>query len=85
MAHHKSCIKRIRSDKLRRERNRSATSRLRTAVKKVYACKSKSESENLLKEAFSAVDKGLKTGVVHKNNAANKKAKMSKFVNKLSA
>jgi len=64
-------------------RNRAAKSRLRTAIKRVRQAKDKTEATAALNGAFSVIDKTAKSGVIHKNNAANKKAKLSKAVQKM--
>jgi len=39
--------------------------------------------EESLKAAYKAIDKAAKTGIIKKNNAANKKSGLAKKVNKL--
>ncbi len=40
----------------------------------------KKEAEKMLSSVFQAVDKAAKKGVIKKNNAANKKSRLSKLV-----
>ena len=42
-------------------------------------------SEEVLKEAFSILDKNVKNKVIHKNNAANKKAKLQRKISALAS
>lgn len=58
-------------------------SRMHTASKKVTGAKTKPEAVEALKEAFSVIDKSALRGVIHKNKAANQKARLAKTVNKL--
>lgn len=83
MPQHQSAIKRVRQNEKRREHNRGLRSRLRTLVTKVLNSTDKKEAEELLKEATSYVDKMASKGIIHDNNAARKKAKMTKHVNNL--
>jgi len=85
MAHHKSAIKKIRSDEKKRLRNRFQLKTTRTFIKKLRATKEKSAAVELLKLVSSMIDKLAKKHIIHKNNASNKKSKLTKFVNKLAA
>jgi small subunit ribosomal protein S20 len=84
MANHKSALKRIRSNESRRERNRYQLKTTRTFVKKLRTTEDKGEAEELYKKVSSMLDKLAKKNIIHKNNAAHKKAKLAKHVNQLS-
>lgn len=84
MAHHASAIKRIRQSAVHRMRNRYQMKTTRNLVKKLRTTKDKKEAQELLSKVSSMVDRLAKTGVIHKNNASNKKSKLAKFVNHLS-
>ena len=83
MAHHKSALKRIRSSRARREKNRYQLKSTRTFIRKLHATTDKSEAVELLKKVSSMIDKLAKNNIIHKNNAGNKKSKLTKFVNSL--
>lgn len=83
MAQHKSAVKRNRQSQKRRERNKSQISRLKTMVKKVRSSKTKAEAEPILKETTALLDKYAAKGIIHKNNAANKKRKLTLHINSL--
>lgn len=68
---------------VRRLRNRYQMKTTRNLIKKLRTTKDKSEAQTLYRRASSLVDKLAKTGVIHKNNASNKKSKLAKFVNHL--
>lgn len=85
MATHKSAEKRVRANETRRVNNKAAISKSKTLVKKVLDSKEKEQAEKNLKEAVSFLDKTAAKGKIHKNNAARKKARLTKFVNKLSS
>ncbi len=85
MAHHKSAKKRIRSSERRKKINKMADSKIKTVLKKTLTTKTKEDVEKLYKEAISIIDKGAAKGRLHKNNAARKKAKITKHLNKLTA
>lgn len=83
MAHHKSAKKRIRSSEKRKNINKMTDSKIKTVLKKTLATKTKEDVEKLYKEAVAIIDKGAAKGRLHKNNAARKKAKITKHLNKL--
>lgn len=85
MAHHKSAKKRIRSSERRKKINKMTDSKIKTVVKKTLATSTKEDVEKLYKEAIAIIDKGVAKGRLHKNNAARKKAKITKHLNKLTA
>ena len=83
MANHKSARKKVRSDEAKRQRNRYQLKTARTFIKKLRETTDKDEAIDLYKKVSSMVDKLAKRNIIHKNNAANKKAKLAKFVNNL--
>lgn len=85
MANHKSAIKRIKSNEAKRLRNRYQLKSTRTVVKRLKASTSQVEAKEVFKKATSMIDKLVKKNIIHKNNAANHKSKLAKFVNALAA
>ncbi|WP_020528793.1 30S ribosomal protein S20 [Flexithrix dorotheae] len=85
MANHKSAKKRIRANEAKRLRNRYQLKSTRTAVKKLRSTTDKAEADALYKKVSSMLDKLAKKNIIHKNNAANKKSKLAKFVASLAA
>lgn len=83
MANHKSALKRIRANEKKRLRNRFQVKTTRTFIKKLRTTKDKEEAGELLKKVSAMLDKLARKNVIHKNNAANKKAKLAKFVNNI--
>ena len=83
MANHKSSLKRIRSDKEKRERNRYQGKTTRNAVRDFRTTTAKDEALKQLPEVSSLLDKLAKTGVIHKNKAANLKSKLTKHIKDL--
>ncbi len=77
-----SAKKRLRQNKKRRLKNRSVKAYLKTITKKVRNAKEKTEAGNFLKEAYKAYDMAVTKGVIHKNNAARHKSKLTMFINK---
>ena len=86
MAHHKSAKKRIRSDAVKRDRNRAYLSSVRTAVKsfrKAAESGEKGESvEKLFKVAQKALSKAASKGILHENNASRKVSRLSAVLKK---
>jgi small subunit ribosomal protein S20 len=56
---------------------------MRTLIKKVMTSTSKDEAQVLYKEAVSFLDRMSVKGVIHTNNAARKKAQLTRHVNSL--
>lgn len=83
MANSKSAQKRIRSSQKKYERNRYQLKTARTFIKKLRSTKKKKEAEELFPKVSSMIDKLAKKNIIHKNNAAHRKAKLAKYVNSL--
>jgi small subunit ribosomal protein S20 len=84
MAHHKSAIKRISINERNRLRNQHYKSMMKTHISKVRSAGNKEEAEASLKKTSSILDKLVAKGIIHKNKAANQKARLAKYVNSLS-
>ena len=84
MANIKSAKKRVLTSKVRQERNKAIKSSVKTAIKKVEAAVRAADKDAAAKEllnATSIIDKAAKKGVLHKNNASRKVARLAKMVN----
>ncbi|MFQ6002102.1 MAG: 30S ribosomal protein S20 [Anaerolineae bacterium] len=84
MATTASAKKRIRSSARRRERNRVFHSRARTFIKKterLIAEGKLEEAAQAAQQAISALDKAAVKGIIHKNNAARRKARLMRRLN----
>jgi small subunit ribosomal protein S20 len=84
----KSAKKRVLVIEKKTQENKNVKSALRTQVKKFNAAVSageKEEAQKLYSETVSALDSAASKGVIHKNNADNKKAKLAKKLNTLEA
>ena len=83
MAQHKSAKKRILTNAKKRARNQSYISTVRTAVKKVRNALEKgqaAEVTTLLAEAQSLLHKAASRGLIHRNNASRKVARLAALV-----
>ena len=80
MAHHKSALKRIRSNQAKRLRNRYQAKTTRTFIKRLKSTQDKAEAQELLKTVTSMLDKLAKKNIIHKNKAANNKSKLTRHV-----
>ncbi|GAB2446488.1 30S ribosomal protein S20 [Nocardia tengchongensis] len=86
MANIKSQMKRIRTNELARQRNQSVKSALRTSIRKfreAAAAGEKDKALGLMQSASKSLDKAASKGVIHANQAANKKSALSLAFNKL--
>ncbi len=82
MANSKSASKRARQSPRRTLRNRSVTTNLRSLAKRHAAGDGKAEGSRAL---VSALDKAAKRGIIHKNAANRRKARLNKVAAKASA
>ena len=88
MANHKSALKRSRQNEIKRMRNKSVKTRVKSIVKDVRLSVSESSKEAALKEldmAKSNIDRAAQKGVIHKKTASRKISRLSKLVNTTSA
>ncbi len=86
MANIKSQIKRIGTNEKSRLRNVAVKSELKTHIRKVreaIATGDKANAEVALKTASAKLDKATSKGVIHANQAANRKSSLSKQVGSL--
>ena len=84
----KAALKSMRSDKKREARNSGILNELKTLSKKfetLISAKNKESAQTLLKEVAKKLDKALSHGIIHKNRAARKKARLSRKLAKLLA
>lgn len=83
MANIKSQIKRIKTNEKARQRNKAVKSSLKTAVRKAreaVEAGDATKAAELSREAGRKLDKAVSKGVIHKNQAANKKSALAKQV-----
>ena len=75
-------LKRVRQSRRNNLRNRHYKSMMKTAIKNVLQADKKDAGE-LLKKAISTIDHVTTKGIIHENNAARHKSKITKYVNNL--
>ena len=83
MANIKSQIKRIGTNKKAQERNKAVKSELKTAVRatrEAISAGDKKVADTALLKASKKLDKAASKGVIHKNQAANRKSALAKQV-----
>jgi len=81
VANIKSQIKRNRQNDAAHERNKSVKSALRTAVRRFREAANTGDAETartLGRNASRRLDKAASAGVIHKNQAANRKAAIAR-------
>ena len=82
----KSAKKRVLVNETKAMQNKAAKSALKTQIKKFDAAVAegnRSEADIAYKVAVKAMDQAAAKGLLHKNNAANKKSSMTIKLNKL--
>ena len=81
MANIKSQLKRIKTNRVATERNKAVKSELKTWIRKFREAAETGDADkarDALKVASTKLDKAVSKGVIHKNQAANKKSAMAK-------
>ena len=81
MANIKSQIKRIKTNEKARQRNKATKSALKTSIRRfreAAAAGDTAKSIELAQAANRHLDKAASSGVIHKNQAANRKSAIAK-------
>lgn len=81
MLRHKSAIKRARQNKKIRVRSK----KLQLEIHKVIKQTIKVNTPEELKKAYSAIDRSVRKGILHRNTAARRKSRLARLVNKASS
>lgn len=84
----KSQVKRVKTNEKARQRNKAVKSALRTHVRNFRRAAEAGDQETALTYARIAnrqLDKAVSKGVIHKNQAANRKSAISKKLDSLAA
>ncbi|SFC00042.1 30S ribosomal protein S20 [Streptomyces aidingensis] len=87
MANIKSQIKRIKTNEKARLRNKAVKSEVKTAIRRTREAIAAGDAEQAAAAARVAgrkLDKAVSKGVLHRNNAANRKSALAKQINALS-
>jgi small subunit ribosomal protein S20 len=88
VANIKSQIKRIKTNEIARQRNVAVKSALKTSVRRFRTAADAGDKEaavTALQVASKALDKAASKGVIHKNQAANRKSAIAKRYAELQA
>ncbi len=80
MAQHLSAERQARKALKHRTRNKAYMSRMKTAIKRVRQEKEKEKASAELKRVVKLLDQLAAKGIIHRNNAANKKSSLTKYV-----
>ena len=86
MANIKSQMKRNRQNEVRRERNKSARSEVKTRIKSALEAAEggdRAGAEEALRLAQQRIDRATAAGVLHKRTAARRKTQLAKQVHTL--
>jgi small subunit ribosomal protein S20 len=86
VANIKSQIKRIRTNEKARQRNKAVKSEIKTAIRRAHEAVAAGDDAKAVEAERAAgrkLDKAVSKGVLHKNNAANKKSALAQRVSSL--
>lgn len=87
MANIKQQVKRNRKNEEARQRNKAVKSRVKTAIRRYREAAEAGDqqvADERRREAGRLLDKAVSKGVIHKNQAANKKSRMAHRANRQS-
>ena len=82
----KSAIKRVKTSERNRVHNLTYKTQIKTLIKKVFDYVSQKDSKSAIgasNEAFALIDRATTKNILHLNNAARKKSKISKWLKTL--
>ncbi|MFP4662654.1 MAG: 30S ribosomal protein S20 [Halanaerobiales bacterium] len=82
----KSAKKRVKTAAKRAERNKEWKEKLKGSIKsfeKLVNEGNAAEAKEQLQETIKVIDKAANRGIIHKNNASRKKARLTKMYNKI--
>ena len=88
MANIKSQIKRNKQNEKAHERNKAVKSALKTSVRQFREAADSGDAERAeqaMRAAYVKLDKAVSKGVIHKNQAANRKSAIAKRASELTA
>ncbi len=83
MAHSKQALKRDRTSKAARERNRAARSAVKSAIKKVGKGGDAAALKALVTAADKRIDKAAQKGSIHRNTARRLRSRTAKRAQRL--
>jgi small subunit ribosomal protein S20 len=81
----KSAIKAARQNIKRRKINLNALAKIKKAekaVRKAATAANLDDAKKALQQAYAALDKAAKKNIIHPNNAARNKSRLSKLISK---
>ena len=82
MPHHKSAVKRVRTNEKRRQRNVAGRTRVRRAVRTFRSSTDPKAADSLLREAISELDRAAKHGIIKRATADRQKSRLAKSRNR---
>ncbi len=88
MANHKSAVKRNRQSQVRRIRNRSNRTKMKSAIKSIYSAieeNSVEQAQEALQAAIPIIARTAVKGAMHKITASRKVSRLTRQVNTFAA
>lgn len=85
MPNTKSAAKRVKTNLLRAQRNKSVKTVLKSSIRRFQEAVNSDdleEAKTALVKACRVIDKAVVHGVIHKNNASRKKSRLARMLNK---
>jgi small subunit ribosomal protein S20 len=80
MPHHKSAVKRVKTNRRDQTRNTAVRSTLKTSLKKALQTP---EDESIMRDVVSTLDRAARKGVIPKAVANRRKSRLARLRNRL--
>jgi len=88
MPQHKSAMRRVKRSQKEKMQNKIYKSKFKNLTKKINRALEEGNVETaneMLPKAFSAIDRAAKIGTIHKNQAARRKSRLVKRIDRIQA
>jgi len=88
MPQHKSAMRRVKRSQKEKMQNKIYKSKFKNLTKKINRALEEGNVETaneMLPKAFSAIDRAAKIGTIHKNQAARRKSRLVKRIDRVQA
>ncbi|MDM7915774.1 MAG: 30S ribosomal protein S20 [Candidatus Eisenbacteria bacterium] len=85
MPHHKSAIKRMKTNERDRKRSQAVKSEVRSAIRKVRETAAGEKAAETFRKTQSILDNAVRKGVLHKNTVNRRKSRLAKLITRSQA
>ncbi|MFT7670596.1 MAG: small subunit ribosomal protein S20 [Planctomycetota bacterium] len=80
MPNNKQQSKRLKTDEIKRQRNKATKTVMRSSIRNVVEAETKEEAQTKAPEAVKRIDKAAQKNIIHSNTAARMKSRLARTV-----